>query len=517
MHTPRRLSHWLNVLILVPLSLTLMPVRAAPAQESAISLGMEEALVASHHLTLVALPGWWTAMAEGGGSQNNSSHTLIDWAANVPHPVACGEGWTQDQLHSLVLEPSAAMARVTEGIVRSEVITCNNWNHEPSLVEGKPEMHPLHIDWGCNLAFNDGTPGLSTCRGDRVDYGDGYWGRYLPLRFSFPVSGTWSSVAFQCWYQREGWGADGGLEGLPWYRHLWREPDDGWWLSKDQFGLGSDPEIESGAVYTASDSGSCLWGGGGCPFSGTLYLDVYQRLTDYGWQSQYYSGGEFRALCYLYLDRVPKVVGLPYVPEDQTWAPCECPFGCSTHSQGWEGGPINTRTGNVHYSRQDLSIPALGSPLRFERSYNSQSVTGTVVYSQPLGHGWTHNYDVDLTFSDDPGGEEDTVIVKGCHGFRFRFRDHEDGTYAPFLGVWPTLTRTLTSPYTSLTFRTSGSASITFTYGCSRWRQMLYSLLITASNQRLTGGVLCKTSCPFAKQPFGYVWQVKASRVSAAP
>ncbi|MFQ6101151.1 MAG: RHS repeat domain-containing protein [Anaerolineae bacterium] len=48
----------------------------------------------------------------------------------------------------------------------------------------------------------------------------------------------------------------------------------------------------------------------------------------------------------------------------------------------------------------------------------------------------------------EPGGEPNTVIVKGCHGARFRFHDDEDGTYTPFPGVWATLTRTLTSPYT---------------------------------------------------------------------
>jgi YD repeat-containing protein len=122
------------------------------------------------------------------------------------------------------------------------------------------------------------------------------------------------------------------------------------------------------------------------------------------------------------------------------WGDCECPFGCSSDRQNSVGGPINTRTGNYHYDRQDISIPALGGPLYFERSYNAQAVG---VYTTTLGPGWTHNYDVSLTFPDDPGGEEDMVIVKGCRGSRFRFEDNGDGTYNPFPGVWATLTRTL--------------------------------------------------------------------------
>lgn len=130
------------------------------------------------------------------------------------------------------------------------------------------------------------------------------------------------------------------------------------------------------------------------------------------------------------------------VPNDQDWAPCECPFGCSNHRQNWAGGPINTRTGNYHYSQQDFAIPALGDPLRFERSYNAGA---TDLYTTPLGYGWSHNYEVNLVFSDTVGGEPDTVIVQGCHGSRFRFQDDwdDDGSYDPFPDVWATLTRTL--------------------------------------------------------------------------
>ncbi len=128
------------------------------------------------------------------------------------------------------------------------------------------------------------------------------------------------------------------------------------------------------------------------------------------------------------------------LPADQTNAPCDCPVGCSSQTTNWVGRPINTRTGNYHYNREDISIAALGGPLRFERSYNSLA---TGLYTAPVGYGWTHNYDMNLTFPGNPGGEPNTVIVKGCHGSRFRFADNGDGTYTAFPGVWATLTRTL--------------------------------------------------------------------------
>ena len=77
----------------------------------------------------------------------------------------------------------------------------------------------------------------------------------------------------------------------------------------------------------------------------------------------------------------------------------------------------------------------MGGPLRLERSYNALA---TDLYTVPLGYGWTHNYAIGLDFSED-----DTVIVRGCRGSRFRFEDEGGGAYDPYPGVWATLTRTL--------------------------------------------------------------------------
>jgi RHS repeat-associated protein len=138
------------------------------------------------------------------------------------------------------------------------------------------------------------------------------------------------------------------------------------------------------------------------------------------------------------------------IPPDMTFSKGECPICGNAEKQNYIGDPINTYTGNFNYETTDLSIPTLGQPLRFERSYNSLStVTDTVVYSRPLGYGWTHNYDINLTFEDDPYGEADTVILKAPHGSRMRFTEVSTGTYEPFPGVWASLERQgSTAPYT---------------------------------------------------------------------
>jgi YD repeat-containing protein len=129
---------------------------------------------------------------------------------------------------------------------------------------------------------------------------------------------------------------------------------------------------------------------------------------------------------------------------DRRWGP-GCPLCGETDNS--VGGPINTFNGNYTFLRQDLSIPALGQPLRFERSYNAQS---SDLYTKPLGYGWTHNYNIRLiTSTAQSGGEAGVVILQGWAGGRFRFlKNTDNGVYTPLPGIWATLTRTLTAPYT---------------------------------------------------------------------
>ena len=137
------------------------------------------------------------------------------------------------------------------------------------------------------------------------------------------------------------------------------------------------------------------------------------------------------------------------LPTDQTLAQ-ECPVCSSKEKQNTIGDPINTYSGNFNHEATDISIPTLSLPLSFERSYNSlTTLTDTIIYSQSLGYGWTHNYNLNLTLPDDPDGEADTVILKAPHGSRMRFTDNGDGTYSAAPGVWATLNRRgSAAPYT---------------------------------------------------------------------
>jgi YD repeat-containing protein len=144
--------------------------------------------------------------------------------------------------------------------------------------------------------------------------------------------------------------------------------------------------------------------------------------------------------------QVDAAVGKRRNPDDQ-YHENGCPVCGNKEIQDYAGDPINTVTGNFNYQVTDLSMATAGETLRFERSYNDLTVTGTVVYSQPIGYGWTHNYDMRLTFPTDPGGESGLVIFKIPHGSRARFTDWGDGLYEPWPGVRATLTRSLTSPY----------------------------------------------------------------------
>jgi len=65
-----------------------------------------------------------------------------------------------------------------------------------------------------------------------------------------------------------------------------------------------------------------------------------------------------------------------------------CPECCL----GYVGGPVNVATGNMYTQQEDLAYPSTFGRFAFSRTYNSQSD-----YVGPLGLGWTHPYDIELT------------------------------------------------------------------------------------------------------------------------
>ncbi len=159
----------------------------------------------------------------------------------------------------------------------------------------------------------------------------------------------------------------------------------------------------------------------------------------------------------------------PFVPPPSGPISCtgsknECPLcACDGQTQHIVGNPINSYTGNYNYETTDLSIATANQPLRFVRSYNSQTVTGMQVYSQPLGYGWTHRYGVELTFAE-LNYTYKQVLLKGHGGTQFTFYDHEDGSYSPQPGFYATLERLGTAPPYSYAVTTANQTRYTFTY-----------------------------------------------------
>ncbi len=108
--------------------------------------------------------------------------------------------------------------------------------------------------------------------------------------------------------------------------------------------------------------------------------------------------------------------------------------------------PVNLATGNYIQQQTDVSITGIGLPLEFSRSYNSRDA-----YSGPLGSGWTHNYNVRLTFCTANGAPPPTcsntnpatsdVTVIGETGRQDLYVRNADASYTPPVGVFDQLTR----------------------------------------------------------------------------
>ncbi|MGB5687122.1 MAG: DUF6531 domain-containing protein, partial [Candidatus Electrothrix sp.] len=98
--------------------------------------------------------------------------------------------------------------------------------------------------------------------------------------------------------------------------------------------------------------------------------------------------------------------------------------------QNFAGDPVNIASGNVTAQVTDFSseVPGFHSALQlfFTRSYNSQSE-----YNGPLGHGWTHNYDLSVIPSEAGG----LVGVRRGNGRVLYFQDAGSGIFTAPKGV----------------------------------------------------------------------------------
>jgi RHS repeat-associated protein len=124
---------------------------------------------------------------------------------------------------------------------------------------------------------------------------------------------------------------------------------------------------------------------------------------------------------------------LSSIPDDSIICP-EC--GGYATAINHVAATINTRTGGMSYSVDDLRLPSPSGLLNFKRTYSSAA---TSIYTSSLGYGWTHNHDMHLVFSDDPNGKPGFVKLKDFSGNFYWFWDVGDGTYIPYAGVTYTL------------------------------------------------------------------------------
>ena len=135
----------------------------------------------------------------------------------------------------------------------------------------------------------------------------------------------------------------------------------------------------------------------------------------------------------------PSLLGVA-VPADSSNCKGGCYYG---QSQGFAADPINTRTGALSYSVDDLEVSTGAGPLSFRRTYISSL---TDKFTSPLGYGWTHNQDLRLIFptTTDPG----FVKFKDPSGNLYWFWDTGIGRYIPYSGYTASLTKNAGSPVT---------------------------------------------------------------------
>src|SRR3990172_3881076 len=138
--------------------------------------------------------------------------------------------------------------------------------------------------------------------------------------------------------------------------------------------------------------------------------------------------------------------------------PRECPIAACPDGQGSAGDPVNSGTGSFDFTVVDLSMPAAGEPLLFQRTYTSAigELNGT-----PLGFGWTHNQDTRLIFADDPGGQPSMVWFKAHSANLYGFSRFDTATFVPLPGVLASLTR---EPGPPVTYTLVNAAKAIYTF-----------------------------------------------------
>lgn len=100
------------------------------------------------------------------------------------------------------------------------------------------------------------------------------------------------------------------------------------------------------------------------------------------------------------------------------------------------GDPVNVTTGNMYVYTSDFALPGKALPFDFTRTYNSRDD-----YAGPLGYGWTHSYNLFLTFDS----VNKQVKLRDGQGKEYLFNDDENGGYVSQRGDYSKLTKDKTS------------------------------------------------------------------------
>ncbi|MEI6569554.1 MAG: DUF6531 domain-containing protein, partial [Verrucomicrobiota bacterium] len=106
-------------------------------------------------------------------------------------------------------------------------------------------------------------------------------------------------------------------------------------------------------------------------------------------------------------------------------------LGNSQQQQAFSPDPVNLATGNYIYDHVDLRLPGRGMPFEFKRFYNSKDTVGSGL---PLGYGWTHSYNINLSIN----ASNSAVITYG-DGHRETYATNGAGAYLGEPGIFNTL------------------------------------------------------------------------------
>jgi RHS repeat-associated protein len=171
--------------------------------------------------------------------------------------------------------------------------------------------------------------------------------------------------------------------------------------------------------------------------------------------------------------------------------------------------PVNTATGNFVHSELDASLPGIGIPFRFQRSYNSLETSKGV-----LGRGWTFSYNEALLFH--PNGD---VTFRAADGAKLEFVKQSLGSFLAAPGVRAQLAVSgsgyqLTSPDQRVhSFDSSGHLTALVDRNGQGLGFSYSSGLLTAISDSVgrtislgyTGGLLTSLSLPGSRQvSYGY-------------